>query len=184
MKLKTALAVPVVAAAAALAPGALAENGSQTLGNEANGRSVGLDGAGTAAARRADDNYKGKFTASNQNGSKITIKAATKKGKPTKVLKMTYLARMDCETTGPNTGGSAGWVFNGGLQVQNRKFKIVNGSNGQTPESTLTFKGKFSKNGKSVKGTFTTSQYFEEQADPPLPAETCTLDNEKYKAQR
>jgi hypothetical protein len=181
MKLTTRLAIPAVAAAAALAPLAFADGESAVLENEAFERTgAGLEAPDTA--RRAEEAYKGEFTAANQNGSEITIRADLQDGKPKEVLRMNYFARMDCEQSG-ETGGRAGWRFPGGLKVEDRRFK-VSGNNGQDPKSTLTFKGRFSRTGKRVKGSLTTKQWFEEQDDPPLPAEYCSLKDERYEAKR
>jgi len=181
--MKQVLAVAVAAAiATAFATTALGSNEPLHRGGDV---AVAGKSATRAAAARATGSYEGEFKPANQQGSEIVISAAIRNGKATKVKRMRYLALMDCETSGA-TVGEAGWLFGRrGIKVKpNRRFSLA--SRGRTePVSTFTFKGRFSRNFKRVRGTFKTHQWFEEQTEPtPLPAEYCDMPTTRYAASR
>lgn len=140
--------------------------------------SVG-DGAVTVAAR-ALKVYEGRFQDAGP-GSEIVINAAFRNGEAKKVKRMRYKVLMDCEVSG-EIYGAAGWIFEPGIRVRADRRFSVSGRNNATPQSTLTFKGRFSRNFARVKGTFKTHQWFE--AKDPLPAEYCTLPTTVYTAKR
>jgi hypothetical protein len=136
---------------------------------------------GATPRRRAVKAFDGRFK---ENGPDtfILIKARFKDGFPTKITRMRYRANMECDTSG-TIPGEAGWVFHGALVNDERKFKI-RGNNGLSPQSTLFFKGKFNLDLDKIKGIFKTKQWFDAQADPPLPAEYCRLARTRYSASR
>jgi len=109
------------------------------------------------------------------------IKATIKNGEATKINAMTYTAALNCETSGPGIRSTAGWRFRG-VTVNNQRRFSISGESAETPVSNITFKGRFSRNFKKVRGTLRTHQWFEE--DPPLPAEYCTLAKTPYAARR
>ena len=66
-----------------------------------------------------------------------------------------------------------------------RRFSLA-GRSAATPRSTFRIKGRFSRNFRSVKGTFSTHQWFPAEPDPkdPLPAEYCNLAKTPFRATR
>jgi len=180
--MKQVLAAAVAAAiATAFATTALGSNEPVHRGGDV---AVAGNSEARAAAARATGSYEGEFKPANQQGSEIVISAAIRNGKAIKVKRMRYLAGMACEESG-FIAGEAGWIFGRrGIRVKpNRRFALS--SRGvDTPRSTFTFKGRFSKNFKRVRGTFKTHQWFEAQTDPKLPAEYCDMPTTRYAASR
>ena len=162
---------------AALGTGAIER--VHTTASQSDGMARGV--AATARGFRPVKTFDGRFKENGPN-TFILIKARFKQGEATKVTRMRYRANMDCTTSG-ETPGEAGWVFHGATVNDERKFKI-RGNNGQVPQSTLLFKGKFSPSFKRVTGIFKTHQWFEAQKNPPLPAEYCNLPRTRYSASR
>ena len=177
---KAVAAVAAVAAAGSLAGTATGDGNpgaghAGTLAQETSGAS------GRALAARATGTWNGEFKPPNQQGSTVTLKAAVRGGAPTSVKRFRYGALMQCATSGP-TIGNAGWIFTGGInEKSNRRFSLA-GRSAATPRSTFRIKGRFSKNFKRVRGTFSTHQWFE--AEPPLPAEYCNLAKTPFRATR
>jgi hypothetical protein len=137
----------------------------------------GDDAARVAA--RATKTYRGSFK--NAGGpSRITINAGYRGGEARTVKSMEYNVLMDCQISG-QVRGASGWRFRGVRVKPDRRFS-VRGGNGQDPESTLVFKGRFTRSFQKVRGTFKTHQWFEK--DPPLPAEYCNLPPTDYVARR
>jgi hypothetical protein len=133
-------------------------------------------------AARALKSYLGGFQGVGA-GSRIRINASFRHGEAKKVESMHYTVRMNCEQSGPTTIGSSGWQFDpNGIKVRADRRFSVSGGNNATPRSTLTFKGRFSRNFARVKGTFKTKQWFD--AEDALPAEYCTLPTTVYTAKR
>ena len=144
------------------------------------GRIATLEGADAAQARlaaRASDRYKGRFRGA--AGSKITIKAKTEGGEPTKIKRMSYrnLPANCPESEFPVING--GWTLTGVTVDADRKFKAVGES--EDGRSSLRFRGKFTADFDKVKGRFQTNSYFP-PSDPP--EETCVSENKRYVAKR
>jgi hypothetical protein len=141
------------------------------------------DSSHARLAAGTTDTYKGRFKGASQNGSKIKIKAKVRGGEAVEIKSMSYVALMDCDTSGA-TVGRAGWRFTGGIPVkENRRFR-ASGDSVETPTSSFTLKGRFSRDFDKVKGTFRTRQWFDAEKDPPLPAEYCNLEPTRYVAKR
>jgi hypothetical protein len=172
--MKKALAV---ALAAALTAGLVtAASGGATTTRTAVS-AFGEDASRVAA--RAARTYRGSFK--NVGGpSLIIIKAGYRGGEAKNVKSMEYEVPMNCVKSG-RVRGSTGWRFDGVRVKPDRRFS-VRGGNGQDPESTLVFKGRFTRNFQKVRGTFKTHQWFEAQGK--LPAEYCNLPPTKYVAKR
>lgn len=183
--MKKALAVGlIVAIAGALATTATA--GSDRV-RDAAGTSTLAPTAGDSAravARRAREVYVGRFTPEIQNGSFMALQV-TKRGKNVKkVLRMAYLAGMRCPShpgvlVAPEV--PVEWDFRPGFRVKpSGRFRIA-GQDENDARNRVVFTGRFSDNGKRVRGTLKAAQFFPE--DPPeFPAEVCTLPRTKYRA--
>jgi hypothetical protein len=180
--MKRAMAALLAVGAAGCIAGTAAGNGaavhSAPLATDASTTSA------RALAARAAGTWRGEFKPPAQQGSRIQLKVAVRKGKATKVKRFSYFALMQCAQSGP-TPGETGWIFRPGIKVKpNRKFS-VSGQSAETPRSNLTLKGRFSRNYKKVKGRFRTHQWFPAQTEPePLPAEYCDLPPTKFVAKR
>ncbi len=135
-------------------------------------------------AARATAAWDGEFKPPNQQGSTVKLKAAVRGGEATNVKRFRYLAAlMQCAESG-QTLGNAGWIFTGGINVRsNRRFSLA-GRSAATPQSTFKIKGRFSKNLMSVRGTFSTHQWFEAEPGEGLPAEYCNLAKVPFRATR
>jgi hypothetical protein len=181
--MKKAMAAVIAVGAAACLAGTAAGNGTAV-----HSAPLATDGSATSAralAARATGTWTGEFKPPAQQGSRVQLKVAVRRGKATKVKRFTYLALMQCDVSGP-TPGESGWIFTpGGIKVKpNRKFRI-SGQSAATPRSNLTLKGRFSRNYKKVKGRFRTHQWFPAETEPePLPAEYCDLAPTKFVAKR
>jgi hypothetical protein len=143
-----------------------------------------LDGGADRAAQRATGTFSGKFRNAGRR-ARITIKAKVRRGKAVAVRSVRYMNAVGrCETTTGPVTLAGGWNFKPRpVPVKgNRKFEVSGTEQGVPNPGSLTFRGRFSKNFEKVRGTFRTRQFF--SADPPLPAEFCTLGPKPYKARR
>ena len=180
---KAVAAVAAVAAAGILA-GTATGDGNPGAGH-AGPRAQETSGASERAlAARATGTWNGEFTPPNQQGSTVKLKAAVRGGEATSVKRFRYSAGMQCAQSG-RTAANAGWIFTGGINVKsNRRFSLA-GRSAATPRSTFRLKGRFSRNFKSVKGRFSTHQWFAAEPPPdPLPAEYCNLAKTPFRATR
>ena len=181
---KAVAAVAAVAAAGSLAGTATGDGNleAEHAGSVAQVTSVTSE---RAHAARATGTWNGEFKPPNQQGSTVTLKAAVRGGEVTSVKRFRYLALMQCAQSG-QTAGNAGWVFTGGINVKPSRRFALSGRSAATPRSTFKIRGRFSSSFRSVKGTFSTHQWFlaEPKAEPPLPAEYCNLAKTRFRATR
>ena len=176
-----ALGVALVAGLAwsALGAGAADRTSTATLS--------GADAAGArAVARRVTTAYTGAFKRSGED-TKITIKVNVRDGKAKSIRSMRYRRLpADCPKSA-NNRINGGWRFTPGASVNaERRFKIT-GNDGAPPEmrSTLSFRGKFSRNFNRVRGKLQTTAYFPEGDDPvKFPEEICGTAPTRYGARR
>jgi hypothetical protein len=179
---KAVAALAAVAAAGALAGTAIGDGSLRAKHAGAPAQATSGDSA-RALAARATGRWTGEFKPPNQQGSSVLLKAAVRGGEATSVKRFRYLARMQCAKSGP-TPGNAGWVFSGGINVKpNRRFSLA-GRSADTPRSTFRIKGRFSKTFRSVRGTFSTHQWFPADPGQGLPAEYCNLAKTSFRARR
>ena len=139
-----------------------------------------LAAATLALAAGSPSTYRGSFNGVGPD-TLIRINAVREGGEVTKVRSMRYRVPMNCEESGPGVISFAGWTFHG-LRVRDDRRFSVSGGNGRARESRLTFKGRFSSNFKTVRGTLKTRQWF--PAEGKLPAEYCRLPKTGYSAER
>ena len=132
-----------------------------------------------AAAQRATNTYGGTFKRVGP-GTRIEIKATVRHGEARRITSLDYFGPLNCAQSGQAEGGVR-WFFRGVGVNAKRKF-AVRGRSVDTPPSTLSFKGRFSRDFDKLRGTFKTRQWFPK--DKGLPAEYCSMPRRRYGAKR